>query len=341
MLPQLLGSSIFVVIAVITFYYARKSRNQPDKAGKFFTNEVLIGVLYILTAILYPFFYGGTGISPETETTMYWISLLVWSVEITIFIVNILVEKGKCKRNPQLLVDRDYECVKTAYRTNYRYDVKKDFKRKALHLLAVLVIVIAWEMSRILDSFGALPLGMTDHPFAFYRWMVNTIGFAFIIMFAIGDLVRLMYNTCLPPWAATWFTSSIKEDELVTFSATAPLVLGLVPFLFAPYQLFLSVALITSLADAAASLVGKQFGKHHLSATSKKTFEGLFAGAVAAFTIVALAMGTLVSITIALSMAAIATSLFVLVDIFTKKLSDNIVNSLACGTGLVIVFLLV
>jgi len=341
MLWQLLGSSIFVACAVLTFYYAKKSRYQPDKAGNFFTNEVLVGILYILTAILYPFFYLDSGISPETLDTMYLISFLLWTAEIALFVGMILKEKARCARNPQLLVDRDYERIKAAYRANYRYDVKKDFERKGLHLLTVFIIVIAWQLGLILNSFSNLPLSMTA--IAFYKWMVNTIGFAFLIMFATGDLVRLMKNAYLPSWAVKCFTSALKEDELVTFSATAPLILGLVPFLFAPFQLFLSVALITSLADAAASLIGKQFGKHHLSTTSKKTFEGLFAGAFAAFTIVALAMGTYSPITMTkvFSMATIAACLFVIVDIYTHKLSDNIVNSLACGTGIVLAFLLI
>ncbi len=341
MLLQLLGSGIFVGCAAFTFYYAKKSRYQQDKAGNFFKNEVLIGITYILTAILYPFFYINTGISIETEETMYLLSLLVWVAEIGLFGTNILMERAKCLRNPQLLIDRDYEPIKANYRATSHYNLKKDFKRKALHLLAVIVIAISFEMGRILGNFNALPFGMTA--LAFYKWLAITVGLAFVIMFVIGDGVRLTRNAYLPPWAVKWFTSSLKEEELVTFIASAPLVLGFVPFVFAPYQLFLSVALITSLGDAAASLVGKQFGKHHLSPTNKKTFEGLFAGAFATFTIVAIAMGTYpwITLTTIFSMAAVAASLFMMVDVLTHKLSDNIVNSLACGAGMVLVFIFV
>ncbi len=341
MLLKLLGSGIFVGCAAFTFYYAKKSRYQHDKKGNFFKNEVLIGVTFILTAILYPFFFINTGISPETEEMMYLLTLLVWVAEIAIFGTNIFMERAKCVRNPQLLVDRDYERIKTEYRSTSHYNVKKDFKRKMLHLLAVIVIVISFEMGRILGTFNALPFGMTA--IAFYKWLAITVGLAFVIMFVIGDGVRLLHNAWLPPWAIKWFTSSLKEEELVTFIASAPLVLGFVPFIFAPYQLFLSVALITSLGDAAASLVGKTFGKHHLSATSKKTFEGLFAGAFATFTIVTLAMGTYPSLTFTtiFSMAAVAASLFMMVDVLTHKLSDNIINSLACGAGMVLIFLFV
>ncbi len=341
MLQQLLGSSIFVVCAVLTFLYAKKTRNQPDKVGKFFKNEVLIGVLYILTAFLYPFFYVGTGITAETGDTMYILTLGIFAAEIGIFGTMILMERVKCTRNPQLLIDRDPERFKTEYRANYTYDVKKDFKRKTLHLLAVIVIVIGFESSRLLETFNALPFGMTA--IAFYRWFAITIGFAFVIMFAIGDLLRLNKNAYLPPWALKWFTSSIREEELVTYISSAPLVLGFVPFIFAPYQLFVSVALITSLADAAASIIGKRFGKHHLSATNKKTFEGLFAGAFATFLIVSLAMGTVPSITLTtiFSMAAIASALFMMVDVFIHKYSDNIVNSLICGTGMLLAFIFV
>ena len=257
------------------------------------------------------------------------------------FGINILVERRKCVRNPQLFIERDYERVKSKYRANYKYDVKKDFKRKMLHLLAVFVIIISYEMGRILNAFNALPLGMTA--ISFYKWMSITVGLAFVIMFFIGDYIRLNHYAYLPSWAVKWFSSSIKEEELVTYITSAPLVLGFVPFIFAPYQLFLSVALITSLGDAAASLVGKQFGKHHLSSTNKKTYEGLFAGAFATFIIVTLAMGTYPSLTLTtiFSMAAIASSLFVTVDVTVHKYSDNIVNSLVCGTGMVLAFLFI
>ncbi len=341
MLLQLLGSGIFVGCAAFTFYYAKKSRYQRDKQGNFFKNEVIIGITLILTAILYPFFFINTGISPETEDTMYLLTLLVWVAEIGIFGVNILMERAKCKKNPQLLVYRDYERIKAEYRSTSHYNVKKDFKRKMLHVLAVIVIVAAFELGRILGTLNALPFGMTA--LAFYKWMAITVGLAFVIMFMIGDGVRLNRNAYLPPWAIKWFTSSLKEEELVTFIASAPLVLGFVPFIFAPYPLFLSVALITSLGDAAASLVGKTWGKHHLTPTNKKTFEGLFAGAFATFAIVMIAMGTYPSIELVtlFSMAAIAATGFMFVDVTTHKLSDNIINSLVCGSGMVLAFVFI
>ncbi|HMF31774.1 MAG TPA: phosphatidate cytidylyltransferase [Candidatus Lokiarchaeia archaeon] len=339
-LPLMLsGSAIFVFFAICTFVYAKKTRYQPDKDGKFFPNEVLISVLYIIAAVMYPFFYINLGISSDTQYMMYLSTLVIWVAEIGIFGFYILRERHICKGNPQLLADRDYVKIKADYRANYHYDVKKDFKRKMLHLLAVVVIVAAWEMGRIMDSLDFQLFGM--NAMAFYKWMSISVGLAFVIMFGIGDFVRLNYYAYLPPWAIKWFTSSLKEDELVTYIASAPLVLGFVPFIFAPFQMFLSVALITSLADAAASLVGKQFGKHHLSPTNKKTFEGLFAGGFAAFIIVALAMGTYpaAAVTSVIAMAAIAASLFMTVDLTVKNYSDNIMNSLVCGAGMVLFLL--
>jgi dolichol kinase len=337
---MLTGSGIFVAFAILTFVYASRTRYQADKDGKFFPNEVLIGILYIIAAIIYPFFYINLGISSDTEYMMYLSTIVIWVAEIGIFGFYILREMQACKANPQLLIERDYEKVKAEYRANYHYDVKKDFKRKMLHLLAVVVIVAAWELGNIFTSLNFYLFGM--NALAFYKWMCITVGLAFVLMFALGDFVRLNKYAYLPQWATKWFMGSIKLDETVTYISSAPLVLGFVPFIFAPYQVFLSVALITSLADAAASLVGKQFGKHHLSPTNKKTFEGLFAGGFAAFIIVALAMGTYpaAAITSVIGMAAIAASLFMTVDLTVKNYSDNIMNSLVCGAGMVVCLLL-
>ena len=70
----------------------------------------------------------------------------------------------------------------------------------------------------------------------------------------------------------------MKQSELHTFIASTPLVLSFIPFIFAPFPIFASVALITTGADAVACIIGKKYGKHSLKTNSKKTVEGFIAG---------------------------------------------------------------
>jgi dolichol kinase len=114
---------------------------------------------------------------------------------------------------------------------------------------------------------------------------------------------------------------------------------------FAPFPVFASVALITTVADAAACLIGKKFGKHQLRKGSNKTIEGFIAGGVSTFLIVLFIMTAfngfiLVDSLKILLMCMTSTILFLLVDYFIDNISDNILNPLLTGFGMWIIYLL-
>jgi dolichol kinase len=108
-------------------------------------------------------------------------------------------------------------------------------------------------------------------------------------MFQVGDLARLNKFYILPEWAKRWFLS-MRPSELDTFVASTPLVLSLIPFVFAPFPILASVALITTGADAVACLIGKKYGTHRLKKNSNKTIEGFIAGGITTLLIVFVVM---------------------------------------------------
>ncbi|MFX1293033.1 MAG: phosphatidate cytidylyltransferase, partial [Promethearchaeota archaeon] len=98
-------------------------------------------------------------------------------------------------------------------------------------------------------------------------------------------------------------------------------------------------------ADATACIIGKKYGKHSLRKNSNKTIEGFIAGGVSTFLIVVIILNLYhpwmpISISKIFLMASIATILFLLVDRFTRNISDNILNPMLTGFGIWIIFIL-
>ncbi|MFX1419873.1 MAG: hypothetical protein ACFE9N_13225, partial [Promethearchaeota archaeon] len=157
-------------------------------------------------------------------------------------------------------------------------------------------------------------------------------------------LARLNKFYMLPKWAKRWYLD-MKQSELNTFIASTPLVLSFSPFLFAPFPIFGAVALITTGSDAVACIIGKKYGKIKLRTNSKKSIEGLLAGGLTTFIIVSVISILFypwmpISIEKIIIMSFVATLVFMLIDAFTKNISDNILNPLLTGFGMWIIFLL-
>ena len=328
---------IFISLAIFTFVYTIKNREQKRKR-KIFANELLIGALFLLSGIIFPFMYQAhSNLSPETLNFLWLSTSLILTIETLVWISILIKNSFKMKRHPELVWDYDSFCVE--FKANWKYDFKKDVERKLLHLLPVAVILVFWSLGVILNALGVLEKwGLDTYSFAF--WLIITIGFGFCIMFQVADLARLTKPQLLPGWAQKWYSKSMKPDELDTFVSSAPMVLSFVPFVFAPFPIFATVALITAVADAVASLVGKKYGKRRFRENSIKTIEGYVAGAGMTFIIVIIVAGIYinwmaVNIVIILTMAIVASIIFFLVDAFlSKSITDNILNPILTGIGM-------
>ncbi|GAH32996.1 unnamed protein product, partial [marine sediment metagenome] len=265
------------------------------------------------------------------------IELIVWTA---IFVYNAVISK----KDPKLMAARDYNKYRKEVNNRWLDDLKGEFGRKILHLFTVAIIFVFWTIGTILDSIGFLDsVGLDNYSFSF--WWIITVGLAFVIMFAIADLVRLNRSYMLPNWARNWYLS-MRPEELDTFIASIPLVLALVPFIFAPFPILGAVALITTVADGLACLIGKKYGKHPLRKNSEKTIEGFIAGASSTFLIVVMIMILYqtwmpLSFINILLMAFVAMILFMIIDMFISRISDNILNPILTGFGMWLIFVLI
>lgn len=343
MLLFLPTSLILLSFFVLTLTYTIKNRKSKIEA-KVFTNELLIALLFLMVGVLFPFMYSfhSPNLSHDSLIYLWLFTSIVFIIEMIIWCFMLLYNMILSKNNPEIMAERDYSNYCEEFNSNWEDDLKSEFGRKFLHLIAPLIIFSFWILGFILNETGFLiQWGLDIYSFSYC--LIITVGYGFVIMFQVGDLARLNRFYILPKWAKEWF-KVMKLSELHTFVASTPLVLALTPFLFAPFPILASVALITTGADAAACLIGKKYGKHSLRKNSNKTIEGFVSGGLSTFSIVFFISLLFhhwmpVSFEKIILMSIIATILFLLVDFYAKNITDNILNPILTGFGMWIVLL--
>jgi dolichol kinase len=348
-----LAISGFIPISVLYFVFGvfaaivAVQHNRRDETRECATNDVSISAIFFMCAFLYPFMYERVGLDVEWQQTFFIISDFVMFSFLGVLLIFVGREVVLGRREPSRKIQRGYACA--LERTgNFDSGKKRDSNRKVLHLIPVGVILIWYVLSVVLAPELAAS-GITVLGFAYF--LIVLTGYGFVAMFMLAETLRLIDNHqryyYTPDWAQKWFGSSLRKNECDTFISSIPLVLCFVPFLFGPFWIFMAVALITSLSDAAASVFGRRFGKHKLRLNKKKSWEGLVAGALSTLAFVFIcypifrdpADGLLRWWQLAL--VAIGTTLvFVVIDVFSRRIVDNILNPLLCGGFMILAVML-
>jgi dolichol kinase len=108
----------------------------------------------------------------------------------------------------------------------------------------------------------------------------------------------------------------------------------LVPLLFLPFGIFTAVALITSIGDGVASIIGISFGKRHFPKTSSKTMIGYISGVLASFGVSVLSLWLFEPYLMPLKIIIMSLSgalVFLIIDLLSLEIDDNILNPIFCG----------
>jgi dolichol kinase len=329
---------------VFTFTYTLKYRERKKKKG-IFVNELIVGILFLMAGILYPFLLQSHATIPSGSLNFLWFFTSIFLViEILIWIAMISYGYLNHRRNENLDPRQQYLDFCNSVKENWKNELKNELGRKFLHIFTVLVIIIFWHIGSILEFFGILDqYGLENYSLSF--WLIITIGYGFVVMFQTADLVKLNYFYTLPKWAKNWYCSAMREKELDTFIASTPLVLSFVPFVFTPFPIFVSVALITTVADAVACLVGKKYGKRQFSSDSEKTIEGYIAGSGSAILLVFFSFLIYyplmpISLLKIVIMAIGSGLIFFFTDKFIQRISDNITNPFLIGFTMWIILII-
>jgi dolichol kinase len=213
------------------------------------------------------------------------------------------------------------------------YDDKNRYKRRVTHIIPALVVIPIYLGSRLLS-------------FAIPNWeglsvfLILLIGLCFIITFSVADIVRIRWNPLLPEWASKLFSKGLRKEEVEhnTFTTTSAMVLAFSPWILASLFIFMIVALITSISDAMAAIMGFRFGKHNFPSKSTKTVEGYLGGIITTFGLVLICCALMSSINplyIVIIGSMLAGSFF-LVDVLNIPIDDNKINPQVVGITAII-----
>ncbi len=115
--------------------------------------------------------------------------------------------------------------------------------------------------------------------------------------------------------------------------------------MFSPFNVLVAASSISCLADGVASVVGKSFGHHKFNNFGKfpnKSFEGLFSGMFIAFLGPFLVFYVFlptpqISLITAIGLGLISALIFLLVDSFSTKIADNILNTILPGLAFLLI----
>ncbi|TFF93772.1 MAG: hypothetical protein EU543_02825 [Promethearchaeota archaeon] len=330
-------------------YHIIRSWNDKNKDIYKKINEIMYCILTLAFGVYYPFFiihFGNNHPGVLFSTAIADFTLLgnVFIVGI-IFIILLWALSAKIRtlRNPELLkTENNYEIFKERFLEEY--SKRNKLKRKCFHTIPFGVVG-----SVIIIYFFFSPL-LGNRWFDYARFTIVILGVDFAFTFIIGDLVRLLDFSYMPPIPAKLFRKAMVDIELDTFTSTSVIVFGFGPFLFFDFPIFLIVLLIAAVADACASVSGLLAKKrHYFPPKTDKTIEGYLGGIVFTFlcTVLGVSFTSLFglsnwSIELTLFIAIILSITFFFIDLFTSKfkIQDNYLNPLISGGILLLILYL-
>jgi dolichol kinase len=331
-----------VAMGLVTIWYVSKSRNKPEKAGhpEYGINELLTRIYYLLFAAIYPFAFTRLELNPYVEGQIcyhIWFSL---SVNIFLHSRNIWRGRRKTERTGRVA---DFNVWKEELRAEWKGSWAKDLERKLMHLIPIGIIYGTYFLGIALEP-SIAPYEWTGLAFTYFMAVALALHMLFVM--TMGDLTRLISFKHFGALGRNWFRGASRPSEYDTFTSAGPMGLSILAFILAPLPILFAVGTIGAVSDAAAALVGKTWGNSKIGhkRPSGKTIEGYIGGVVVTYLIVFFTMSWIAPATITgleIHAMAIGASLaFLFVDIFAKKVSDNFLNTAACGIVLLTLYAL-
>jgi len=348
-------SIFFILNGFAQLFYAVKLRKKFSQNHNF-QNSILVFFLWILAGILYPFFY------LRDNFHIRWfqaLSMQIICIYAPLLILAILFYQYQfvLKKNQELKLERtikDFQqkmiLLYNEKSDNKNYPLITDLHRKAFHLIPAVVIIFLWFFAVYLwDGIWNADLfwGITGEEYG--TFLILTVGYTGIIIFAALDYIRLSYifenrsiYHLMPKSVSNLLVKTLKPNEIYEFTKPVALVLSFVPAFFLPISVFSAAALISTLGDAAASIFGICFGKRTFPKSSKKTIIGYIAGFFSSFACSLLTLWIfepLLPLIKIIIMAISGAIIFLIIDLMSLKVDDNILNPIFCGLAMYLLYL--
>jgi dolichol kinase len=345
MILALLNASILWIYGIVMFIHLARGWNDPKKKTIRYS-EIVYGIAFFIIGYLTYMLFENENLSESNENLLHGLMLIAFLlINVWLLLGNVLPNYLKVKKNPDLIENdpvftRKYDVfldmLEKKYSKNNSDDIIKDLTRKALHFVILALLVGFHELSfYLVDSLAER--GLT--PIAFRNFLLILTAMFFVMMFFTADMVRINKFEYLPLWARKWYLKSLENrSEAWTLISSVPFLLTLGLFIYSDVHVFFSAAIISCVADAVASIVGKSYGKHKMKKFGRyphKSFEGLLAGALVSF------VGVIslfffypipgISLYLVATCGLACAIAFVYIDAFAELLCDNILNSLVPG----------
>jgi len=347
---------LFIALGFGHLYYSIRLKKKFPKEH-IFINSFIIFVLWIISGILYPFFFPSNTREAINFHQSFSMSIICLFAPLLVLLVLLYQSKVVLKDKPELRENRTIEQFLKKYNLvngdqihNKSYTLRTDFRRKIFHLLPGLVIIILWIFA--IDVWDGLwnadeVYGLSGEEYGMF--LILMIGYTGVIIFAALDFVRLSYifeNSniyhLLPDCLSNMLIKTLKRNENYEFTKNAVLILSLVPLLFLPFGIFTAVALITSIGDGVASIMGVSFGRYHFPKSSGKTIIGYVSGFFASFGVSVFALWLFETDIVPCKMIVMSLSgafVFLSIDLLSLKIDDNILNPIFCLMDILILYI--
>lgn len=320
---------LFFTIGFIQLIYSFKLKKLFPKKHNLVTS-IATFCLYITAGIIYPIIY------PSNDLIIQSLSTIIIVFVTPLIIMSVLFfEFFKTNNNKDLRSERDFSNFLRVFFINHERMsvVNWDFKRKLLHFIPGIIIILfsVYNLSNLA--------------------LLLTIGYSGVLFFASLDLVRFSFvftgknlYYLLPKKVSSILSKFMKERELYEPLKAVPLILGMIPSLFFPLSIFISIALISTFSDGFASIIGHAFGRINFPKWSSKTLAGYAGGIFSAFIIVFFSCIIIspswpITNIIVLSLAGTVT--FFVIDLANSRIDDNILNPLITGIVLGVTYLII
>lgn len=328
------------VYALIFFLHIVKNWQNPHKKPARLSELIQVGLLILLGITMLNLMESGQG----------WIldlTLFIWSMAIFIWVIffNLIPTYLRVHKDSTLVEVRKYEKFLQKLKEMYQQDATaskadkvKDFSRKLLHFIQFSIIVIIHEIcineASSIANWGFMAI-------EFRNFLYLALGGFFIVMMITADLIRMEKFEYLPDWAHKWYTKSLEpEREAWTIDAAPTILLANLVFInpVIPVQAMFIATYVACISDAMASIIGKNFGRHKLTNFGrypKKSWEGLISGACTTLigTIIILFTYPITGLDALwiFFIGILIMGIFISIDLFSTRISDNILNSLIPG----------
>ncbi len=331
---------IYLMVPIVRRTFKEKHPNRYSNLALLF----VLGTIAILFAL--PFSRWGFYV---TYPVSYWgaVFLITWSL---VTLLGWKVMKPSSERASNTLLEQGLDKTTKDNIDTHNFGYGGEVRRKVLHVMALITLfafavghMVFWLINDV--SFVAMQAMVSPTSYASMIWLdtlpvyiqgalifnLGTFG-AFCVQ-ANCEILRLRYSKVNFAFKRT-MQKTRRASETRSFGAHLSLVPcfllgGMVLTYWTPdaelYQGVMAtfaVVTVSALADMAAAMIGRKYGKHKWKIVKGKSIEGTLAGSIAAFFAAIIFVGPL------LALVSVLVFNFTDLALARVRISDNLTNPL-------------